>query len=187
MSCRRWHAHPSDVTPFAKELLMSFWAIEFDLDTDVMKEANYSNTDVARLREAIEGCFVEHCFAKLDGGDLHASDRNDAISNAYSACLALTAIVGSERFISRLKLYRINDLTDLLPFLRSAKSSTLSQADGANIGNRFSRGIESHDSSEESPDVFTLKAFIQDLFLDSPEHGPKRPHVPEGKPSAKAS
>ena len=164
---------------------MSFWAIDYDLNADAMKEANYSDTDAARFREAVEGCFVEHCFAKLDAASLHASDRNDALSNAYSACLALKAIVDAEKFISRLNLFRVNDLTDLLPFLHSAKSSTSSQADGTNIGNRFPRGIENHDSSEESPDVFTLKAVIQDLFLDGPEHGPRKPHAPVGKPSAK--
>ncbi|MCE9525349.1 MAG: hypothetical protein K8R36_04775 [Planctomycetales bacterium] len=166
---------------------MSFWAIEYDLDADAMKEAGYSATDAARFRDAVERCFAEHCFTKLDGASLHASDRNDALSNAYSACLALTAIAGSERFISRLKLFRINDLTDLLPFVRSAKPSTSSQADGTDIETRVSRGIESHDSSGESPDVFTLKAVIQDLFLDGPEHGPKRPHAPVCKPSAKTS
>src|SRR5437870_5230750 len=127
---------------------MSFWAIDYDLNADAMKEADYSANDAALLRDAVEGCLAEHGFTKLDGVSLHASDRNDALSNAYSACLALTAIAGSERFISRLKLFRINDLTDLLPFLTCAKSSTLSQADGTNIVNRFSGGIENHDSSE---------------------------------------
>jgi hypothetical protein len=166
---------------------MSFWAIDFDINATAMKEANYSDNDAARLRDAVERCFVEHCFVKLDSASFHVSDRNDALSNAYAACLALTAIADSDRFISKLNLLRVSELTDLLPFVRCAKSSTSRQTDGMKIGNRLSRGIENHDSSEQSPDVFTLKAFIQDLFLDGPEHGPKRRHAPEGKPSAKTS
>jgi hypothetical protein len=154
---------------------MSFWAIDYDLNTDAMKEANYSDNDAARLRDAVEGCIVEHCFAKLDGASLHASDRNDALSNAYSACLALMAIADAERFISRLNLFRVNDLTDLLPFLHSAKPSPCSQEDG------------NSDSDEQSAVGSTLTAVIQDLFLDGPEHGPKRPHAPLRKPSAKSS
>jgi hypothetical protein len=153
---------------------MSFWGIDYDLNADAIKEANYSENDVARLRDAIECCFVEHYFAKLDGASLHASDRNDAISNAYSACLALTAIVGAERFISRLNLFRVNDLTDLLPFLHSASSSPHNQEDGMDS-----------DSGEQSTVGSTLTAVIQDLFLDGPEHGLKRPHAPLRKPSAK--
>jgi hypothetical protein len=155
---------------------MSFWAIDYDLSADAMKEANYSDNDALRLREAVEGCFVEHCFTKLEGASFHASDRNAAISNAYSACLALTAIVDAEKFISRLNLFRINDLTDLLPFLHSANSSPCNQEDGMNS-----------DSVEQSTVGFTLTAIIQDLFLDGPEHGPKRPHAPQREPTAKAS
>jgi hypothetical protein len=166
---------------------MSFWAIDYDINASAMKEANYSDNDAARFREAVEECFAEHCFAKINGASFLMSDRNDALSNAHSACLALTVIADSDKFISRLNLFRVNDLTVLLPFLRCAKSSTSSQADGTNIGNGLPRGVEDHDVSEQSPDVFTLKAVIQDLFLDGPEHGPKRPHAPVGKPSAKTS
>lgn len=154
---------------------MSFWAIDYDLNADAMREANYSDNDAARLRDAVECCFVEHCFAKLEGAGLHASDRNDALSNAYSACLALTAIADSERFISRLSLFRVNDLTNLLPFLHSAKSPACSQENG------------NSDSDEQSRVGSALTAVIQDLFFDGPEHGPKRPHAPLRKPSAKAS
>ena len=154
---------------------MSFWAIDYDLNADAMKEASYSGSDAARIRDAVEGCFVEQGFAKFDGASLHARDRHDALSNAHSACLALTAIADAERFISRLNLFRVHDLTDLLPFLHSAKSSPCGQENG------------NSDSDEESSVGSTLTAVIQDLFLDGPEHGPKRPHVPLRKPSAKAS
>jgi hypothetical protein len=154
---------------------MSFWAIDYDIDADAMKEANYSDSDAARLRDAVEGCFVEHGFAKLDGTSLHASDHNDALSNAYSACLTLPTIADAEKFISRLNLFRVNDLTDLLPFLHSAKSSPCGQENG------------NSDSDEQSPAGSTLTAVIQDLFLDGPEPGPKRPHAPLRKPSAKVS
>jgi hypothetical protein len=154
---------------------MSLLAIDYYINASAMKEMNYSDDDAARLRDAIECCFVEHGFAKLDGASLHASDRNDALSSAYSACLALAAVADSERFISRLNLFRINDLTDLLPFLHSAKSSPCGHAND-----------HSH-SDEQSPVGSILTAVIQDLFVDGPEHGSQRPHMPLSRPSARAS
>ena len=166
---------------------MSLWAIDYALDLKAMKEAGYSREDAAGFCAAVEACFAERHFAKLERLGLHASDRDDALSDAYLTCLDLSAIADSDKFIRRLHLFRISDATDLLHVLSAGKASSSGDPVREEIAERYSDQAQTPDPSQGLTPASTLAAVIQDLFLDGTGQDEKKPRASFRKPSAKPS
>ncbi len=167
---------------------MDRWVIDYALHVKSMKEEEYSQDDVAEFCDAVDACLAVRGFEKVERLGLHTSTKVEALSDAYLACADLSAIDGSEKFISKLNLFRVNDLNDLLPVLLAGKGSTGNnrnqQIDAANLDN-----AESPDSDVGITTVSTIAAVIQDLFLDGPGPDDHKPHFAPKKraPTRKTS
>lgn len=168
---------------------MDLWVIDYALHVKSMKEAEYSPDDVAGFCAAIDACLAAHGFERLGRLGVHASAKSEAISDAYLACADLSAIDGSEKFISKLNLFRVNDLNDLLPVLFVGKVSTGNDRMREQIDSEYSRNVEGPDSGDGITMASTVAAVVQDLFLDGPGQNEHKPHfAPKRRsPAAKVS
>ena len=149
---------------------MDLWVIDYALHLKSLKEAESSQIDVAGFGDAVEACLVARGFEKLESLGLHASDRLEAISDAYLACSDLSAIDGSEKFVSKLNLFRVSDVNNLLPVLVAGQAAA-----GRQIDAEPSDNTESPDSDNGITIASTVAAVVQDLFLDSPEQIDHKP------------
>jgi hypothetical protein len=168
---------------------MDLWVIDYALHVKSMKEAEYSRDDVAGFCAAIDACLVARGFERLERLGVHASAKPEAISDAYLACADLSAIEGSENFISKLNLFRVNDSNDLLPVLFAGKVSTVNNRMREQIDSEYSNRAKSSDSDDGITMASAVAAVVQDLFLDGTGQTDHRPHVAPTKrsPTTKAS
>ena len=76
------------------------------------------------MREALANNQFEK-FAQLS---IYTSNKPNSLTNAFSACMQLSAIPDSDKFIKRLHLYRVEDFNDLLPLIAKGKKSSETDA-----------------------------------------------------------
>lgn len=162
---------------------MDVWVIDYALHLQAMKEAEYTPEDVAGFGAAVDACLAARGFEKLERLGLHASAKLEALSDAYFACFDLSAIDSSDKFITKLNLFRVKELNDLLPVLHAGNASSDNGRIREEIGEEYSVRAEGITAAS------TVAAVIQDLFLDGTGQVEHKPHsaLRRRTPSAKAS
>lgn len=162
---------------------MDLWVIDYALHVTSMKEAEYSQDDVAGFCDAVSACLAARGFEKLERLGLHASAKVEALSDAYFACADLSAIDGSEKFISKLNLFRVKNLNDLLPVLLASKASKSNNRMREQTDSKISDNGEIPDSGDGFTMAATVAAIVQDLFLDGPRQNDHKPDFARSRES----
>lgn len=164
---------------------MDLWIIDYALHVKSMKEAECSRDHVAGFCAAINACLATRGFERVERLGLHASAQLEALSDAYLACADLSAIDGAKKFISKLNLFRVNDVNDLLPVLLAGKVSSDNDQVREQIDSEYSDNAESPVSDYGITMASAVAAVVHDLFLDGPGQNDHKPHhAPEKRSSA---
>jgi virulence-associated protein VapD len=102
---------------------MALWAIAYDLDVRGMKAAGYTKGKVTSFYSSIRQCLQSNQFEKQTQWSIYSSAKDNSLTNAFQACVAMQRVVDADKYIKRLHLFRIEDLNDLLPLVVSGKTS----------------------------------------------------------------
>lgn len=102
---------------------MGTWAIAYDLDTKRMRDDGLNDSDRTTFYKSIRERLAANHFETFQQLSIYTSEGENSLTHAFAACQALRQLDGSDKYIKRLHLFRIDDLNDLLPVVADRPSA----------------------------------------------------------------